>query len=770
MSRSDEHTDPRTAPGLDQHLDDPVDESRRRFMLGSALLVSFSMFPGVNALAQEVIADEGAAVHIGKATQALAGSLKTNPYLDSWIKIDRAGKVTVYTGKVELGTGVRTALLQIAAEELAMAPGLITFLTADTGASPDEGLTAGSHTIADSGSALLNASAQVRALLVEAAAKRFGIQSNLLGTRDSVIKAPDGRSMTYGEAVGFVDLHRMAAPVSPLKDPATFSVIGTSLPRVDIPRKVTGGVSYVQDMLMPGMVHARVVMPPVYEARLLRTNTPEILKMPGVLKVVQNGSMLAVVAKGEWQAVQAQRALAAGSEWSAGRALPDPATVHSDLRKLCTEHIEIANTHRASGAAVKTLGATYTKRYMMHGSIGPSCAVGLFKDGAMTVWTHSQGVYPLRDGLAEMLSMPKDTIRCIHVEGSGCYGHNGADDVAAHAALIAREMEGQPVRVQWMREQEHTWDHYTPAMVTEVKASLDAGGNIVDWNYALWSSSHNERIVNAGRLIPAQLLDRPFAPAPSVPMVQPEGGGDRNGIPLYALPNMQVMNNFSPTMPLHTSAMRSLGAHMNVFSIETFMDELAAAAGADPVAFRLKHMQDPRARDVIRLAAEKFGWPRAPRKRNHGVGFGFAKYKNLMAYVAVAVEVSVVPETGQVILEHAEAAVDAGQIVNPDGIRNQIEGGVIQSASWTLYEALQFDTSRIRSFDWSSYPILRFSAAPRSINVHLIDRPGAPFLGAAEASMGPTAGALGNALFDATGQRLRDMPLAGDSLRRRIDA
>ncbi|OXC75335.1 xanthine dehydrogenase family protein molybdopterin-binding subunit [Caballeronia sordidicola] len=749
--------------------DDDFNGGRRRFMMSGALVVSFSLLPGVKAMAQEVIADEGAAVHVAKATEALAGSLKTNPYLDAWIKIDPAGKVTVYTGKVELGTGVRTALLQIAAEELDMAPSLITFLTADTGASPDEGLTAGSHTIADSGSALLNASAQVRGLLIDAAAQYFRVSSSVLSARNAIIKAPDGRTMTYGQAVGAADLHRVALPVSPLKDPATFSMIGTSLPRLDIPGKVTGSLSYVQDMTMPGMLHARVVMPPVYEAKLLDTNTPEILKMPGVVKVIRNGSMLAVVAKGEWQAVQAQRALAAGSKWSAGRALPDPATVHRDLKVIATEHIEIANTHNVAGTPVKTLNAKYSKRYMLHGSIGPSCSVALFKDGALTVWTHSQGVYPLRDGLAEMLSLPKDKVRCVHVEGSGCYGHNGADDVAAHAALIAREMDGQPVRVQWMREQENTWDHYTPAMVTEISASLDAGGAIVDWNYALWSSSHNERIVNAGRLIPAQMLAQPFVSSPSVPMVQPEGGGDRNAIPLYALPNMHVMNNFSPTMPLNTSAMRSLGAHMNVFTIETFMDELSAAAGADPVAFRMKHMQDSRARDVIKLAADMFGWPRAPRKANHGVGFAFGKYKNLMAYVAIAVEITVVPETGQVILEHAEVAVDSGQIVNPDGIRNQIEGGVLQSASWTLYEELKFDKTRIRSFDWSSYPIMRFSAVPRTVNVHLIDRPGAPFLGAAEASMGPTAGALGNALFDASGKRLRDMPLAGESLRRQLE-
>lgn len=749
--------------------DNQLDEARRRFMLSGALVVGFSLVPGMSTLAQEVIADEGAAGHISKETEALSGSLKTNPLLDAWIKISPSGQVTVFTGKVELGTGVRTALLQVAAEELDMDPSLITFLTADTGLSPDEGLTAGSHTIADSGTALLNAAAQVRALLVGAAAQRLGVDSATLETRDAKITAPDGRVVTYGEAVQSVDLHRNATPTSPLKDPHTFKVIGASMPRLDIPGKLTGTASYVQDMHMPNMVHARVVLPPSYDAVLLDSNKAEVMKMPGVMKIVRNCNFLAVVAKGEWQAVVAQRALSAGSRWSAGRPLPDPDTVHRDLKTIATQHIEIANTHAFAAPAVRTLSATYIKRYLMHGSIGPSCSVALLENDELTVWTHSQGVYPLRDGLAEMLSMPKEKVRCIHTEGSGCYGHNGADDVAAHAALIALALPGQPVRVQWMRDQEHTWDHFTPAMITEVSASLDAQGRIVDWNYALWSSSHNERIVNAGRLMPATLLAKPFVSAPSTPMLQPEGGGDRNAIPLYAFPNVHVMNNFSPTMPLHTSAMRSLGAHTNVFAIESFMDELAFAAHTDPVEFRLKHLQDPRAQDVIRLAAKEFGWPRPPRQANHGVGFAFGKYKNLMAYVAIAVELSVERETGQVRVEHAVAAVDSGQIVNPDGIRNQIEGGIIQSTSWTLYEELKYDTSRIRSFDWSSYPILRFSAVPSSIKVHLIDRPGAPFLGSAEASMGPTAGALANALFDATGKRLRQMPLGGDSLRRQIE-
>lgn len=749
---------------------DDIDESRRHFMVSGALFVAFSLAPAARAAAEVVIADEGAAVHVAKATETLAGSLKTNPLLDAWIKIAPDGKVTVFTGKVELGTGVRTALLQVAAEELNMKPSLITFLTADTGASPDEGLTAGSHTMADSGSALLNAAAQVRGLLVDGAAKQFGVDPRTLTVADAVIEAPDGRTMRYADAVRIVDLHRNATPTSPLKPPSTFAVIGTSLPRVDIPNKVTGGVSYVQDIELPGMLHARVVMPPVYDAKLQWFDEAAILKMPGVVRIVRNGSMLAVVAQGEWQAVVAQRALAAGSRWSAGRALPDRATVHEDLKRIATQDIEIASTHAATAPATKTLSATFRKNYLLHGSIGPSCSVAHLENGTLTVWTHSQGVYPLRDALAEMLSMPKAAIRCIHTEGSGCYGHNGADDAAAHAALIAAAMPGKPIRVQWMREQEHTWDHFTPAMVTEIRASLDAGGRIVDWKYALWSSSHNERIVNAGRLLPARMLEPPFVPAPSTPMLQPEGGGDRNAIPLYALPNMHIVNHFSPTMPLQTSAMRSLGAHTNVWAIESFMDELAHAAGIDPVEFRLRHMQDQRAQQVIRLVASHFGWPRPPRARNRGVGFAFGKYKNLMAYVAMAVEITVVPETGQVILDRAEVAVDAGQIVSPDGIRNQIEGGIVQAASWTLYEALNYDTQRIRSFDWSSYPILRFSAVPQSVKVHLINRPGAPFLGAAEASMGPTAGALANAIFDATGQRPREMPFAGEGLRKRIDA
>jgi CO/xanthine dehydrogenase Mo-binding subunit len=394
----------------------------------------------------------------------------------------------------------------------------------------------------------------------------------------------------------------------------------------------------------------------------------------------------------------------------------------------------------------------------MHGAIGPSCAVGLFKDGALTVWTHSQGVYPLRKSIAEMLRLPEDRVQCIHVEGSGCYGHNAADDAGADAALIARAFPDRPVRVQWMREQEHLWEPYGPAMLTTAKAALDSAGNIVAWDYEVTSNTHSMRPGGAGNLLPAWHLEAPFAPAAPRPIPLPEGGGDRNAIPYYRLPSARVVHRFVPAMPVRVSALRALGAYMNVFSIESFIDELAQAAGADPVDFRLRHLDDTRARDVVSLAAARFGWSSYARAPGRGRGFAFARYKNLGAYVALALEVDVNRERGSVRVVRAVAAVDSGQVVNPDGIRNQIEGGIIQSSSWTLYEAVDFDRTAIRSADWSRYPILRFSDIPESVDVHVIDRPGAAFLGTGEAAQGPTAAAIGNAIAYATGTRIRELP------------
>jgi len=740
---------------------DTVDApGRRRFLVAGSLTVGFSLLPATRVFAQRATED-AAPVASGAAAGKLPGNLASTPLLDAWIKIDAQSHITVFTGKAELGTGIQTAFIQIAAEELQVTPADIHLVTADTGLTPNEGYTAGSHSLADSGTAILNAAAQVRELLLESAAGKLGVPVSALSVRDGRIASADGRTLTFGDAVAGLDLHRNAQPVSPLIAPSAYRVLDTPVQRIDIPAKVSGGESYVQDMRLPGMLHARIVRPPSYGAKLVEVDSAMVEAMPGVVKVVRDGSYLAVVAADEWQAILAMRALERGAHWQTVAQLPTPATIHDTLLGLPHRDIVAGSRQGAAQPATRTLHARYTKPYLSHGSIGPSCAIAHLDGGQMTVWTHTQGVFPLRAGLAELLGMPPEDIRCIHVQGSGCYGHNPADDAAADAALLARALPGRPVRVQWMREQEQTWEPFGPAMITDVTAALDATGKVVDWQYEIWSNSHNMRIENAGRLVSAQYLAQPFTPAPPKPIPMPEGGGDRNSVPLYDFPNFDVTFHFIPDMPIRVSAQRGLGAFQNVFTIESFMDELAAATHVDPVDFRRNHLSNPRGRDVLELAAKQFGWnPARARKPGHGVGFAFAQYKNLMSYLAIAVELQVVPETGEVRIERVVAAVDCGQIVNPDGVRNQIEGGILQSASWALYEQVQYDSERIRSYDWSTYPIMRFSEVPLKVDVHLINRPGAPFLGAGEAAQGPAAAAIANAIMDATGRRIRNLPLA----------
>lgn|GEM_PF-1208196 len=378
-------------------------------------------------------------------------------------------------------------------------------------------------------------------------------------------------------------------------------------------------------------------------------------------------------------------------------------------------------------------------------------------------------VQPLTVAVAEMLKLPAERVHCMHMEGAGCYGHNAADDAAADAALIARAWPGRPVRVQWMREEEHAWEPFGPAMLTKARATLDASGRISSWQYDVWSNTHSTRPGKAGNLAAAWLLENPFTPPPPVPLPQPEGGGDRNAIAIYTLPNARVVHHFIPEMPLRVSALRSLGAYMNVFSIESFMDELARAARVDPVEFRLRHLDDARAREVVEMAAERFGWTDTTRQPGHGRGFAFARYKNLAAYCAIAMDVEVERETGDVRIGRIVSVVDSGEAVNPDGIRNQIEGGILQSASWTMFESVTWEAARITSRDWGRYPVLRFAHVPRSVEVHVIDRPGQPFLGTGEAAQGPASAALANAIADATGARIREIPLDRARVKAAID-
>jgi nicotinate dehydrogenase subunit B len=742
-------------------MNGPVMIDRRRVLAGSgALIVSFSLS---DAFAQ----DQAAPAPAPKPP----GSLATTPFLDSWIRVDADGTITAFTGKAELGQGFKTAFQQIAAEELDVPFASLKVVTADTSRTANEGYTSGSHSMQDSGTAIQNAAAQVRALLIVEAARRLNLPAEDFRTDNGAVIAADGQRFGYGDLVAGDMLHVQAQPASKLKDPSTFKLMGQPIPRVDIPAKVTGGAAYVQDMRLPGMAHARVVRPPSYGAQLTACDISAVEKLPGVVKVVRNGNFLAVVTKKEFQAIKAMAALSAAAQWRETPSLPKQDDLVGVLTGLPSQDKTIFQAGNPSAGGQKTIEATYTRPYQSHGSIGPSCAVAQLSDGTMTVWTHTQGVYPDRQGIAEMLRVPQTSVRCIHVEGSGCYGHNGADDAAADAALIARELPGVPVRVQWMREQEHAWEPYGPAMVTKLKASLDGSGAIADWNFAVWSNTHSMRPGGAGSMLAAQHMSNPFAVPAAKPIPLPEGGGDRNAIPIYKFPNAQVVHHFIPDMPVRISAMRALGAYHNVFSIESFMDELAGLAGADPVEFRLRHLDDPRGRDVIEKAAQGFGWAKGQKAPpNRGYGFAFARYKNLAAYCAIASEVEVNRETGRPRLVRAVAAVDSGQVVNPDGLTNQIEGAIVQSMSWTLYEAVTFDDTRITSIDWQTYPILRFDAVPDSIIVHIINRPGKPFLGSGETGQGPAAASIANAIANATGKRLRDLPLTRKKIKAAIDA
>lgn len=705
----------------------------------------------------------------GRAEGAkLPGSLDKNRMLDGWLRIDPEGTVTVFTGKVELGQGILTALEQIVADELDVAPRRIKMIPADTERTPDEGFTSGSQSIEYSGTALRYASAEARAILLKLAADRLKAPVDALMVEDGTIRAPSGGTITYWKLSADAQLHREATASVPLKPPETHKHIGTSKPRLDIPAKVTGGVSYVQDVRLPGMLFGRIARPPSYSAELAAFDEARVKSMPGVVAVVRDGRFLGVVAKREEQAIAAREALVEAATWREGPALPPPDDINRYLKSLPSQDSVISDKGGDSAATARvTVEAIFTKPYIAHASIGPSCAVAQMKDGKLTVWTHAQGVFPLRRDLAKALDLDEAKIHAVHVQGSGCYGHNGADDVALDAALLARAAGGRPVKVQWMRDDEFGWEPYGAAMSVSLHAGLDDNGLIVDWAHELWSNTHSMRPGGRGgvNLIAAWHLAQPKPPAEPEGIPQPAGGGDRNAIPLYDFPRQKVTHHFIKEMPIRVSALRGLGAYANIFAIESFMDELAATAKADPIEFRLRHLKDPRARAVIETVAQKANWqagpPGAPGK---GRGIGFAKYKNLSAYLAVIVDAVVDRNNGAVRVTKAVAAIDAGQAVNPNGLINQTEGGIIQATSWTIKERVGFDRQRITATDWSSYPILTFPEVPE-IDVTVIDRPTEKSLGAGEAAQGPTAAAIANAVAQATGMRLRDLPLMPDRVK-----
>jgi len=701
------------------------------------------------------------------AAAALPGSLKDNPRLSQWLRFGRDGTVSIMPGKVELGQGIVTALAQIAAEELDVAVGRIRMVATATPASPNEGVSSGSLSVQDSGSALRLACAEARALLLECAARRLGVPAAELEVSDGRVRHAGGATTDYWSLIDEGMLERDATGSVAPKPPARYRIVGTSVPRFDIPRKAAAQAGFIQDLLWPGMLFGRVVRPPRHGAALASCNQDKVAAMPGVVAVVRDGSFLGVVAEREEEAIRAATALAAACSWQGGTPFPEPHKLGEFLVQQASKTTVLSEkSDPVSRTGSTVLSATYTKPFISHGSIGPSCAVARFEsDAALRVWSHSQGVYNLRRDLALTFGLPAESVTVQHVEGAGCYGHNGADDVALDAALLARAVPNRHVKLQWMRGDEFGWAPYGPAMRMQLRGALDANGRIVDWQHEFWSSGHSMR---PGRgAVPAMLagnyLGKPFARLPAIDMAMPAGGGGRNSIPLYDFPNQRVVNHYIEAMPLRTSALRSLGGYANVFALESFMDELAEAVGADPVEFRLRHLSDPRGRAVIEAAARLSHWSDHARDRGRigsgdtarGLGLGFAKYKNLGAYCAVVAEVEAEAE---VRVKRLWIAVDVGLVVNPDGVVNQIEGGAIQAASWTLKEQVKFTTEGIASQGWEDYPILRFSEVP-AVQVEILNRPEQKSVGAGEAPMGPTAAAIANALSTALGVRVRDLPL-----------
>ena len=715
------------------------------------------------------------------ATDGLVGTLAYTPGIDSWIRINTDETITIFTGKVELGQHIKTALSMIAAEELAVSLERIRLVTGDTERTPNEGYTAGSMSMETSGNAIRNAGAEVKHILLSKAHVKLAVPLESLTVEDGTITDPaTGHTVTYWELSGGKPFDANVMGAGTLKDPEDYEIVGRPRMRSDLIAKVAGEPCFIQDMDLPDMVHGRVVRPPSYGAKLVSVDDAAVTEIPGVLKVVRDGSFLAVVAEREEQVLHAMGVLRQASKWESGADLPPQGSLPDDMKQqphkayLIKNGMAVADPLppiEAPADAAHTLSATYFRPYHMHASIGPSASVAQLIEGKMTVWSHNQGPFPLRAAIAQVLGMSTDDVRVIHRDGPGCYGHNGADDAALDAALLAREVPGHPVSLKWMRADEHAWEPYGPAMIMDTQASLDETGNVIDWNFDVWSCAgagrpRPDREGGSG-LLAAWHLEKPFKKLSRPPGNRPvQSGSARNAEPLYVFPKQRTVNHFLIESPLRASSHRGLGSYANVFAIESFMDELAHAAKADPIEFRLRHLIDERARAVIEAAAEKYGWEtgKGPGTDGRGRGVGFIKYKNSASYVAVIVDVRVNRSGGQIYLENAVIAGDPGQIVNPDGVSNQLEGAFLQAASWTLREAVTFDAQGITSLDWNTYPILRFQDAPR-VDVTLIDRPGEPYMGVGEGAMGPVPAAIANAVFDAAGIRLRQIPFTPERVK-----
>lgn len=701
------------------------------------------------------------------SAQALAPAGKTlaKDMVDAWLAIGRDGGVTVYTGKVDLGTGVRTALAQMVAEELDVRHASVTLVMGDTALTPDQGQTASSVTIQGAGVELRQAAATARKALVERAASRLGVPAGELRVEDGVVLARSGAAKaSFGELVGDQRFEMKVDRAAPVKKPSEYKLVGKSVPRVDIPAKLTGAFTYMHDFRLPGMLHARVVRPTAIGAKLESVDEASVRDVPGFVQIVRKQDFIAVLARTEWGAIQASRKLKLA--WSGGGGLPDQSKLYASVRATPVAReevpVRVGNAKGTLAASGKVVRATYEFPINTHGSIGPACAVAQVKDGALTIWSASQATHSLQSELTTVVGMPKERIRLVYLEGSGCYGRNGHEDCTADAALIAT-LTGHTVRVQWMREDEHGWDPKSPPLVVDMAGAVDGAGFISAWHGEFFMPTHT------GSLDDFPLL---AAVASGVPRRGPYTGSIQQNAPApYEISNALVEVHRLKDTPLRPSHLRTPGRMQNTYANESFMDELAAAARQDPLLFRMKHLSGERAMAVLNGVARLSNWesraspgPAAGKGRMmKGRGVAYVRYEGNRTYVAATAEVEVNRDTGKVRVTRICVSHDCGLVVNPDGLRNQIEGGVIQTVSRTLVEEVKFDRQRVTSTDWASHPILTFSDVPE-VAIDIINRPQERPWGAGEPVAAVVPSAIAGAIHDATGIRLRTIPFTPERM------
>ena len=688
------------------------------------------------------------------ASASVVAKPVTPDLVDSYLAIGRDGRITVYSGKVDLGTGLRTALTQIVAEELDVPLSHVTLVQGDTLLTPDQGPSFGSLSIQNGGAQLRRAAATARRALLERAAVKFKTDASTLSIRDGVIVGPNSRELALGSVVGGRMLSLKLDQNAPLKSPADFKLVGKPVRRLDIPDKVTGRFTFMQDFKRPGMLHGRVIRPSGIGATLVGYDESSISAIPGIVKVVRIENFLGVVAQTEWSAIKAARQLSV--EWSAWSGLPEQSQIWEHVRHTKILKDDITSNRGDSEAALigapRKLAATYDFAIHTHGSIGPSCAVAEFEKGTLTCWTASQATHNLRKQLAAMLGVADESVRCIYVDGAGCYGRNGHEDAAADAVLLARAV-GQPVRVQWMRADEHGWDPKGPPTLLDLRAGLDADGKISAWESELFIPSGIAGFV--------ALVGADHAGLNSLGQLSPGGVINDLAIP-YAIPNVKTTAHRLESTPFKPSWIRSPGRMQNTFANECFLDEIAAATGADPLELRLQYLHDARGEELLERLAALSNWRQRPKPDRRGEivtgrGLAYIKYELVRTYVGVVAEVQVNMQSGEIVAKRFQIAHDCGQIINPDGLRNQIEGNVIQTVSRVLKEEVKFDRSMVTSLDWGSYPILTFPEVPEVV-MDLIDRPNEVPWGGGEPTAAVVPSAIANAVFDATGVRLRSVP------------